>query len=213
MKHTIRLLFLLTGLTVAVSPGLQAQTDGQLRSRLELGRKPAVSNRLPGTRNFPFLQQPATASLDRAFMVPKNAVINQYYRSAMLMPSVAKTTPRPATPETLSTVATDNRPLGGEEIRKIEDRMYTSDKIVVSNAYPNPASEFADVDYHITGPIGEAKLILFNVLGAPVAEYTLDRSERKARIVTRDWNSGYYLYMLSLDGRKVATKKLLVKHQ
>jgi hypothetical protein len=52
-----------------------------------------------------------------------------------------------------------------------------------------------------------------NVLGAPIAEYNLDRNDRKVRIVTRDLSTGYYLYQLSVDGKKVATKRLLVRHQ
>ena len=65
----------------------------------------------------------------------------------------------------------------------------------------------------MSGTVGEAKLVLLNVLGAPIAEYGLDRNDRKVRIVTRDLATGYYLYQLSVEGKKVATKRLLVRHQ
>lgn len=89
--------------------------------------------------------------------------------------------------------------------------MFANEHIVVSNVYPNPASESAEIDYALTS--GDAKITLLNVLGTPVAEYTLDRNDRKLRIPTRTMETGVYLYLLSIDGRKVATKKLLVRHQ
>ena len=98
-----------------------------------------------------------------------------------------------------------------ENVRNSEDLMFSNDRIVVSNVYPNPASESAEIDYMLTS--GEAKITLLNVLGTPISEFTLDRSERKLRIPTRSMETGVYLYLLSIDGRKVATKKLLVRHQ
>ncbi len=61
--------------------------------------------------------------------------------------------------------------------------------------------------------VGSASITLLSILGSPVAEYTLDRTERKVRLQTRDLPTGYYFYQLSVEGVKVATKKLLVKHQ
>ena len=100
-----------------------------------------------------------------------------------------------------------------EQEGKAENRLYASDRLWVSNVYPNPADDVTELDYQVNGPVNEAKLILLNVLGAPIAEYNLDRNDRKVRIVTRDLSTGYYLYQLSVDGKKVATKRLLVRHQ
>lgn len=91
--------------------------------------------------------------------------------------------------------------------------MYENDRIRVSNIYPNPANESAEIDYQILGPVKDAKLVFYNVLGGNVGEYVLDRNERKIRIGTSNLDSGMYLYQLSLDGKKVATKKLMVSHQ
>ncbi len=89
--------------------------------------------------------------------------------------------------------------------------MFANEHIAVSNVYPNPASEGAEIDYQLTN--GDARLTLLNILGAPVAEYTLDPNDHKLHIATRSMETGVYFYQLSVDGRKVATKKLLVRHQ
>ena len=96
---------------------------------------------------------------------------------------------------------------------KVEEQLYANDKISVSNIYPNPASEYADLDYNITANIRDAKLIIYNVLGSQMAELPLNRNDRKLRVNTKDMPTGLYFYQLSLDGQKVATKKMLVRHQ
>jgi hypothetical protein len=91
--------------------------------------------------------------------------------------------------------------------------LYTSERITVSNIYPNPASEFAELDYSIQNSVRDAKVIFYNVLGSQVAEFVLDKSDRKLRINTREMPTGVYFYQLAVDGKKVATKKMLVRHQ
>jgi len=203
---------MLTGIALFGATGSRAQTDSGPKSRLEMGQKPASVGRVIHSRNFPFLKHPSVASLDRNVSVSKNAAINAYYRSALLNNSSAKTTTRPAA-ELGNAVAAENRQQSAEELRKLDERMYATEKLIVSNIYPNPANDFAEIDYQISGSVNEAKLMISSVLGAPVAEYTLDRNDRKVRIATRDLTTGMYFYTLSVDGKKVATKKLLIRHQ
>ncbi|GAA4404472.1 hypothetical protein GCM10023187_21850 [Nibrella viscosa] len=221
MKQTLRIYGCLIGLLLA-TVSLRAQTDGPNRSRLELGRKtttPSVptSSRVIHSRNFPFLKHPAAASLDRDVAVSKNSAINAYYRSLLITPPPQKPTGTARSVQAESTATTsapasEIRPVISEQSIKSEDMMFVNDQISVSNIYPNPANDIAEIDYQLSAGIGEAKLILLNVLGAPVADYVLDRTDRKLRIITRDMNSGVYFYQLSVDGKKVATKKLLVRH-
>jgi len=96
---------------------------------------------------------------------------------------------------------------------KAEELLYVSDKISVSNVYPNPASEYAELDYSISPDLRDAKLVFYNVLGSQMQEYTLNKAERKVRVNTKDMPTGLYFYQLSLEGKKVATKKMLVRHQ
>lgn len=219
MKQTI-LIGLLTGLLMATIP-LRAQvaprdSDARKGSRLELGRTASTRKTTPpvlNSRRFTMAPEPVLSGLDRSVTTRKNRAINEHYRSVMLAQPPAKAGARPATTETtIAAVAADVRPAPEQE-GKTESRLYANERLWVSNVYPNPADDVTEVDYQISGPVGEAKLILLNVLGAPVAEYGLDRSDRKVRIVTRDFATGYYLYQLSVDGKKVATKRLLVRHQ
>lgn len=190
-------------------------SDARKGSRLELGRTASTRKATApvlNARRFMMAPEPVLSGLDRSVTTRKNRAINDHYRSLMLAQSPAKAGARPATAETTAApVAADVRPAPEQE-GKTESRLFANERLWVSNVYPNPADDATEVDYQISGPVGEAKLILLNVLGAPVAEYGLDRGDRKVRIVTRDFATGYYLYQLSVDGKKVATKRLLVRH-
>ncbi|WP_291037118.1 T9SS type A sorting domain-containing protein [Dyadobacter sp. 50-39] len=96
---------------------------------------------------------------------------------------------------------------------RAEELLFVSDKISVSNVYPNPASEYAEIDFTINPGLRDARLTFYNVLGSQMQEFTLNKNERKLRINTRDMATGLYFYQLSVDGKKVATKKMLVRHQ
>ncbi|TLV01304.1 T9SS type A sorting domain-containing protein [Dyadobacter luticola] len=96
---------------------------------------------------------------------------------------------------------------------KAEELLFVSDKISVSNIYPNPASEYAELDFNIGSGVRDAKLTFYNVLGSQMQEFALNKNDRKLRINTKDMPTGLYFYQLSLDGKKVATKKMLVRHQ
>ena len=211
---------ILIGLLTATIP-LRAQvplrdSDARKGSRLELGRTastPKTTTPMVNASRFRMAPQPVLSGLDRSVTTRKNKAINEHYRSLLLAQPGAKSGARTATTETNGTPATaDVRPAPEQE-GKTENRLYTNERIWVSNVYPNPADDVTEVDYQISGSVSEAKLVLLNVLGAPVAEYGLDRGDRKVRIVTRDFATGYYLYQLSVDGKKVATKRLLVRHQ
>ncbi len=213
----ILLIGVLTGLLTASIPlrAQVAQRDSDVRkgSRLELGRTSSVrkttATGLP-TQRFSIVPNPALSGLDRSITLRKNTAINEHYRS--LMTTRSGTKPNAATVD--NSQATDNapRPTALVQEGKGENRLYSNEKLWVSNAYPNPADDVAEVDYQFSGAT-EAKLVLLNVLGAPIAEYELERNERKVRIGTRLLDTGYYLYQLSVDGKKVATKRLLVRHQ
>ncbi len=218
MKQCI-LIGLLTGLLAAVVP-LKAQvaprdTDARKAgSRLELGRSATVRKPVGATKpgRFVLIQPPSNLGLDRPVALMKNRPVNEYYRSLLMAPRAAKAVVNSATVETVTASVSEAR-LAAEPELGDDNLLYTNDRIRVSNIYPNPASEFAEIDYKISGPVGEAKMLLLNVLGARVAEYGLESGEHKLRIATGEMATGYYLYQLSLDGKKVATKRLLVRHQ
>lgn len=87
-----------------------------------------------------------------------------------------------------------------------------AEKIKVSNIYPNPANDYAYLDYTVNGNFNAANISFFNLLGKQVAEYPLGKYSEKLKINTSNWESGIYMYQLIIDGKKIATKKLLVRH-
>lgn len=219
MKQII-LIGVVSGLLLATIP-LRAQvaqrdSDSHRGSRLEMGRNVSVqkagTSRLPLQR-FSIIQNPAFSGLDRSSIsLDKNAAISEHYRSLLSPIGTAKASAR-AGAET--TPAIEARPVPSVE-NKADSRLFSNEKMWVSNVYPNPADDVAELDYQFTGPVAEAKLALLNVLGTPVPGYEqieLQHGDRKVRIVTRPLDTGYYLYQLTVDGKKVATKRLLVRHQ
>lgn len=177
--------------------------------------------------NMAYQKQPA--GLDRPTLVPKPSVIEykalalqkpqaltNYYRALLF--ANPKNTGSSPTENTALTVAqvekTEGKIMGFEDkVRGPEEQLYTSDRITVSNIYPNPASDFAELDYTIQNSVRDAKVIFYNILGSPVAEYTLDKNERNLHVNTREMPTGVYFYQLAIEGKKVATKKMLVRHQ
>ena len=57
------------------------------------------------------------------------------------------------------------------------------------------------------------KITIYNVLGLVVKEIDLDKDDRSVKISLRELNSGLYMYQLLVDGKPVATKKLMVRKQ
>lgn len=217
MKQII-LFGLLAGLLSVNSP-LRAQlaprdSDARKGSRLELGRagNPRKSTATGlSTQRFSLMKKPATPSLDRSISVSKNAPINEYYRSLLVARSGTKAAAR-STAGSEAASQTEAK-LNAEAEGRDDNLMFANEHIAVSNIYPNPANDYAEISYQYTGSANEAKLILINVLGSPVGEYELAKNDHKLRIATSDMMTGYYFYQLSVDGKKVATKKLLVRHQ
>ncbi len=168
-----------------------------------------------------------TTGLDRPTLVPKPTVLsykplalqkpqalNNYYRALLFN----NTTAAVASESSLGNVAqvekSERRVIGSEEKTKsIEDQLFSNDWITVSNVYPNPASDYAEFDYSIQSSTKDAKIVIMNILSSPIAEFVLDRNARKLRVNTREVPTNIYFYSLILDGKPVATKKLLVRHQ
>ncbi len=92
-----------------------------------------------------------------------------------------------------------------------EDLFFSDNNISVRKIYPNPASAAAYLDYNLLQNI-KAKITIRNILGKVVREYELPRGERKIRIPTTDFESGIYLYTLSINGQAKSSRKLIVKH-
>jgi len=99
------------------------------------------------------------------------------------------------------------------EEKEVKGLLYESEDITLSDAYPNPVSEYAIIQYRYFDETKEAKILIHNVLGSIVGEYKLLPFETQLKISTHELNPGVYFYTLYLDKQVKVTKKLLVKKQ
>lgn len=185
--------------------GLQAQSVSG-GSRLNMvGKKKA-----PATQNIKFSNFSSGASY-KPLTLQNPKALNRFYTS-FLFASVSAADNNALAVEVTEKGSEKKSPALEAQLRA-EELLFVNDKISVSNVYPNPASEYAEIDFTINPGLRDAKLTFYNVLGSQMQEFTLNKNDRKLRINTRDMATGLYFYQLSVDGKKVATKKMLVRHQ
>ncbi len=77
--------------------------------------------------------------------------------------------------------------------------------------YPNPVSDFLFVDYDIVY-VKEAKLIIYNSIGATVYSKKLNEKQDQLKIQVSEFKNGLYFCSLQIDGKLLNTKKILVNH-
>ncbi|MBP6387050.1 MAG: T9SS type A sorting domain-containing protein [Pseudarcicella sp.] len=99
-----------------------------------------------------------------------------------------------------------------ESAQQMANKMFFNDKLVVSNVFPNPSNESAEIQFTISSSVNEAKITFFSILGMPIKTILLNKEDKKVRIQTKEMQNGIYLYQLIVDGKTLATKKLFVKH-
>lgn len=205
MKRTIRLLYIILALALSFQ-GLQAQSVSG-GSRLNMvGKKKA-----PASQNIKFSNFSGGVSY-KPLTLQNPKALNRFYTSFLFASG------NPADNNTLAAEVaekgSERKSPALEAQMRAEELLFVNDKISVSNVYPNPASEYAELDFTISTGLRDAKLTFYNVLGSQVLqEFTLNRNDRKLRVNTKDLPTGLYFYQLSVDGKKVATKKMLVRHQ
>ena len=93
-----------------------------------------------------------------------------------------------------------------------ETYLFRNDRLTVSQLYPNPASDYVQIDVKSTGNLQDLKLVIFNIIGQEVKTVSLDPNEKSQRINLKDLNPGMYPYQLVLDGRSLVTKKLIINN-
>ena len=180
--------------------------SSQNGSRLNMGTNKKASVEKSKFNTFP-------AVLDYKPLSLKNPkALNDFYRS-LFFANDAEIEKGVAVYLDNSEINVDRKTTVPESNIKSDEQLFTNEKITISNIYPNPASEYAELDYTIQSGVREAKVIIYNILGSQMDEYDLRKTDKKLRVNTREMPTGLYFYQLSLDGKKVATKKMLVRHQ
>lgn len=163
------------------------------KSRLRIGEKPKVA--APNKTLSAYITNP---NLPKEINYNKSQAVNAFYRQLLL----ADRSVKPNATNSAKSVMDESS----------DDALFSNAKLHVSNIYPNPANAFANIEYEIRDINAQAELTFYDMLSRKVSTYELDSFDRKLRVDTRSWDSGIYLYQLIVDGKKVATKKLLVRH-
>lgn len=196
MIQAIRHIFIFALLLGFFSPVfLHAQNEGKSKSRLSIQR---TAQRV----NLPILLAKRSFHVNPALQTNLDLKQNSYLTQIMKS-SFAKAS-------TTNIVGQNQDRKLVEENSNNPNYLFFNDRIQVSHAYPNPASDFLDIDYQVVGN-QDLRLGFYNVLGEQVKEFSLDRDQKTLRISLRDFATGMYLYQLSIDGRSVATKKIIVR--
>ncbi|WKN31973.1 T9SS type A sorting domain-containing protein [Porifericola rhodea] len=89
--------------------------------------------------------------------------------------------------------------------------MYQRPNLKVSNAYPNPIVSAATIDYSISDMNDKAQIVVLNLLGNQVFAQDLPPAENSLKIPADELSNGIYFYTLNLNGKNVATKKMVVR--
>lgn len=176
-----------------------------VESRLNVGTKKKVSAKGLNENAFKLEYKPIA--------VQKTLALRNYYKTLLFANSYPEEAAVVESTSVVPLAISERKIVTDEKSGLAAEKLFSSEKIVVSNIYPNPASEMAWLDYTISPLVKDAKISIYNILGSTVSEYTLDKNDVKLDISTRNMASGVYFYQLVVDGKKVATKKLLVRHQ
>lgn len=91
------------------------------------------------------------------------------------------------------------------------DQLYASDYIVISNLYPNPATDFIVFDYKLSSNAPQAKVTIRNVLGSEVKSMELSKWDTNTRFSIADLKPGVYFYTLSMEDQNLVTRRFMVK--
>ena len=81
----------------------------------------------------------------------------------------------------------------------------------ISNAYPNPATNYFSVDYNFPAGINTAKLKLYNIVGQEIDAEDFSGLNGKLEISVSELPEGIYFYSIVLNHEAVFTRKLLVR--
>lgn len=91
-----------------------------------------------------------------------------------------------------------------------DDLLYETPQFTISKAYPNPAREVAYMSYNLQQDL-DAKVTIRNLLGKVIKEYDLSKGNHEIKIPTMQFDSGVYFYTLSINGKSLKAKKLIVE--
>lgn len=83
-------------------------------------------------------------------------------------------------------------------------------EITLQEPWPNPASNSVNIPFHIEND-NNAELILMDVTGRQVNQFTLDTNTESIMINISQLKPGQYIYYIETGGRRTLAKKIIVR--
>ncbi|PKP41063.1 MAG: hypothetical protein CVT95_13020 [Bacteroidetes bacterium HGW-Bacteroidetes-12] len=84
--------------------------------------------------------------------------------------------------------------------------------IKFSDAYPNPANDYAYFNYSIPQGNSNASLVVFDLLGSVIIDKEITNHQGTLKINTYNLTNGVYFYSLITENQTIFTRKLIVNH-
>lgn len=81
----------------------------------------------------------------------------------------------------------------------------------ISEIYPNPATNFVNLDFNLTPSVKQAKVRVINLLGSVVKEADIERGTNQMKLDISGLDNGVYFYSVIINGDTYKTKKLVVR--
>ncbi len=98
--------------------------------------------------------------------------------------------------------------LPGNEVLK--SAQIDSKKIKLK-AFPNPSSEFINLDYELPFGIETGKILIYNLNGKKIKEFEIDNHVTSLKLSNRDLSSGTYIYSIIAENLKSKPLKVIIK--
>lgn len=91
----------------------------------------------------------------------------------------------------------------------IDDNIFNN--IWVSDIYPNPTTNFVNINYELPFEVKTARVKIVNLLGSIVMEEHIEIGNNSVRMNVSNLDGGIYFYSLLINGEIYSTKKLIIR--
>ncbi len=81
---------------------------------------------------------------------------------------------------------------------------------IISNPYPNPTNNTTTIDYTLPAGSNEGEIVFYNLQGAEVKRFKVDKTFSTLLVSTADIAAGTYLYQLQTSVVSTEGKKMVV---
>lgn len=85
------------------------------------------------------------------------------------------------------------------------------DDIIEVSSFPNPANNNITISYSIPVGFFEGDLVIYNVIGAEIKRYKVDRHFNNVHINTSEFSSGTYFYKIISNNVESQTNKFIIE--